>query len=134
MASISQLMPAGSIASSGFAQRLSVSHGLLPIRIEYPAPEDGFYRRLVVYDNAPSAPGATAEAVVEYTGTPGNLSFNIFPVDATGALLLRFRTRATRRRASRSATSRWSCAGMSTSPCRATSCSSSCPARCSRGQ
>jgi hypothetical protein len=47
-----QLMPAGSITTNGFVTKLTSSHGLLPIRLEWPVAGEPWEKQLVVYDNA----------------------------------------------------------------------------------
>ena len=78
-----QLMPAGSILSPRLPRGPERQPRAAPIRIEFPAPGETFFRRLAVYDNALPL-GLGSESVAEYTGSPGSLSFTLFPTDALG--------------------------------------------------
>ena len=71
-----QLMPAGLPVTLDFFNKLANSHGLLPIRIEYPLSGDAWEKRLVVYDNAqPNAVGL--ESNIEFTRNGDTLDFVI---------------------------------------------------------
>jgi hypothetical protein len=75
-APIMQLMPAGTILTSGYITRLGVSHGLLPIRVEYPVTGETWDKTLVLYDNAtPANPGD--ESYVRISGTGSATTFQI---------------------------------------------------------
>lgn len=78
IAPIMQLIPAGNILTPGFINNLNVSHGLLPIRIEYPMPGEAFERRLVIYDNAFTLGAAVSESTIDFTRNGGVLDFTIF--------------------------------------------------------
>ncbi len=62
-APIMQLIPAGTITTSGFITNLSSSHGLLPIRVEWPEDGETWERRIIVYDNAGTAVGLEEQLV-----------------------------------------------------------------------
>lgn len=70
-APIMQLIPAGTITTPGFITKLGDSHGLLPIRMEYPA-GDTWERRLVVYDNVGEV---RKESQLVFTRTSVGLEF-----------------------------------------------------------
>lgn len=73
-ASIIQLMPAGTIFTSGFINNLNFSHGLLPIRVEYPEPGETWEKRIAVYDNNNS----TNEEMLTFTrDSNGLLGFTL---------------------------------------------------------
>jgi hypothetical protein len=71
-----QLMPAGTILTPGFVTKLGMSHGLLPIRVEYPTDGETWERRLVVYDNAGTV---AVESVITFTRTDTGLDFVLSP-------------------------------------------------------
>ena len=75
-APIMQLMPAGTILTPGFVTKLGQSHGLLPVRVEWPADGDSWERRLVVYDNAGTL---AVESVITFTRTDTGLDFVLSP-------------------------------------------------------
>ena len=72
-----QLMPAGLPVTLDFFKKLSSSHGLLPIRIEYPLPGDAWEKRLVIYDNAQPNGGVGFESYIEFTRNGDTLDFVI---------------------------------------------------------
>lgn len=82
-APVLQLIPAGLVISPHFLSNVGSSHGLLPIRIEYPVAGESWERRMVLYDNA-SPEGAGLESFVEYARTGGVLDFVIRHRDVTG--------------------------------------------------
>jgi hypothetical protein len=83
-APIMQLIPAGTVLTSGFLQKLGVSHGLLPTRIEYPVDGETWDRRLVVYDNAGNL-GKDTRLV--FTRTSAGLAYTIEDLNATGDVI-----------------------------------------------
>jgi hypothetical protein len=86
-APIMQLMPAGTILTSGFADKLSSSHGLLPIRTEWPVSGETWDRRLAVYDNStPTGDSGNESFVVETVAADGTASFVIEHYDGAGQL------------------------------------------------
>ncbi|MBX9245265.1 IPT/TIG domain-containing protein [Actinotalea ferrariae] len=71
-APIMQLMPAGTILTNGFVSKLYSSHGLLPIRVEYPVAGETWSQRAALYDNAtPSEISGTESYVVVTQGRHG---------------------------------------------------------------
>ncbi len=86
IAPVMQLMPAGLPTTPQYFTDLGVSHGLLPIRIEYPVAGDPWEKRLVVYDNATSA-GVGAETVIDFTRNGDTLDFVINDVDPVAGLV-----------------------------------------------
>jgi hypothetical protein len=69
IAPVMQLVPAGDILNANFRQNIGRSHGLLPIRVEYPTADEAFEARLVFYENAPPAGGAPNESIAEFHRT-----------------------------------------------------------------
>lgn len=82
IAPVMQLMPAGLPITPSYYADLSNSHGLLPIRIEYPVDGDPWEKRLVVYDNASGA-GVGTETNIDFTRNGGVLDFAMSHVGAT---------------------------------------------------
>jgi IPT/TIG domain len=76
IAPVMQLMPAGLPVTLDFFNKLANSHGLLPIRIEYPLPGDAWEKRLVVYDNAQPV-GVGLETNIDFTRNGDTLDFVI---------------------------------------------------------
>jgi hypothetical protein len=83
IAPIVQLIPAGTVLTPGFMSNLGISHGLLPIRVEYAVPGETWEKRLVVYDNAGNVGG---ESHLDFTRTSAGLGFVVQHFDAGGAL------------------------------------------------
>lgn len=81
IAPVMQLVPAGTILAGGFLPKLRQSHGLLPIRVEYPVEGDTWERRLVLYDNARRV-GTESRAV--FTRNGSRLDFQIEHLDEAG--------------------------------------------------
>ena len=86
IAPVMQLMPAGLPTTPQYFTDLGVSHGLLPIRIEYPVAGDPWEKRLVVYDNATDAP-IGSETVIDFTRNGDTLDFIISDVDPVKGLV-----------------------------------------------
>src|SRR5206468_8724761 len=82
-APILQLIPAGTILTSGFLDKLHDSHGLLPTRIEYPAGTETWEKRLVVYDNAGDL---GLETRLVFTRNSNGLAYTIERLDEFGAI------------------------------------------------
>ena len=76
-APVMQLMPAGLPVTLDFFQKLASSHGLLPIRIEYPLAGDAWEKRLVIYDNAQPNGGVGFESYIDFTRNGDTLDFVI---------------------------------------------------------
>lgn len=83
-APVLQLIPAGvPVLTAGFITGLSSSHGLMPIRVEYPASGDAWDKRLVVYDNAPGSGVAGTESRLVFTDS----AFTFEHLDASGSVV-----------------------------------------------
>ena len=83
IAPIMQLMPSGTILTNGYVRKLSRSHGLLPIRIEYPKAGEAWDVRVVVYDNAqPIGPGN--ETFIDIDGSGAGTTFAISHQNSAG--------------------------------------------------
>jgi hypothetical protein len=83
IAPIIQLIPAGTVLTSGFMAGLGISHGLLPIRVEYPVDGETWEKRLVLYDNAGNV---ALESRLEFTRTSAGLGFVLDHLDANGVV------------------------------------------------
>lgn len=81
-APIMQLMPSGNIATNGYVRKLGRSHGLLPIRVEYPLEGEPWDVRVVVYDNA-HVPGN--ETFIDVDGSGSTTTFTIAHQNSAGA-------------------------------------------------
>ena len=75
-APIMQLMPAGTLTTKGFITKLEHSHGLLPIRVEYPVAGETWEKRIVVYDNAGKL---DQESLLIFTRDSNGLGFVLSP-------------------------------------------------------
>ena len=83
IAPVIQLIPAGTVLTSGFLASLGSSHGLLPIRVEYAVAGETWEKRLIVYDNAGNV---GLESQLEFTRTSGGLGFVLQDLDNNGVV------------------------------------------------
>jgi hypothetical protein len=80
-APIMQLLPAGTITTSGFVNKLGQSHGLLPIRVEWPVDGETWEKRIVLYDNAGTV-GVEEQAI--FTRDSNGLGFVVTTPSSAG--------------------------------------------------
>ena len=80
-APIMQLLPAGTITTSGFVNKLGASHGLLPIRVEWPEDGETWEKRIILYDNAGTV-GVEEQAI--FTRDSNGLGFVVTTASSAG--------------------------------------------------